>query len=67
MVKRYHGGIDATRSDGKYDYWPIPIGSSNPYCDLVLKGIHISPYGDPADVRSSIASTGFASITPTGP
>lgn len=67
MVKRYECGMDLTRNDGKYDYWPIPISSENDYCDLRLKGIQVAPNGDLSIVENAIAGTLFASIVPTGP
>jgi hypothetical protein len=67
MVKRYLSGLDQTRNDGEYDYWPIPIGSANNYCDLSLIGIHVAPNGDLSRVTDAIDGTKFASIVPTGP
>lgn len=66
LVKRYTCGVDLTRNDGKYDYWPIPISSENDYCELKLKGIHVAPEGDLSSVKEAIAGTKFAMIEPSG-
>lgn len=67
LVKRYKEGPDLTCSNGKYNYWPLPIGSMNEYCDLTLKGIHVAPGGELSAVASATAGTKFALIVPTGP
>lgn len=67
LVKRHDGGVDPTCSDGKYDYWPIPIGTPNPSCKITLIGIHAAPNSDLKEIGKKIANTAFASVSPTGP
>jgi hypothetical protein len=55
MMKRHKGGTDVTRSDGQYDYWPVPIGVRNPVCMIEVTGIECGPNAD----RAAVMPPGF--------
>jgi hypothetical protein len=67
LVKRHDGGLDLTRSDGTFSYWPIPIGQKNDLCDLELIGIHVAPSGCRKDIEAALPNTSFAAVPVTGP
>jgi hypothetical protein len=60
MIKRHKDGTDLTRSDGKYDFWPVPIGRHNPVCLIELTAIECGPNAIRADVAAAIAGTALA-------
>ncbi len=60
MIKRHKDGANLTRSDGKYDYWPVPIGTQNPVCMIELTGIGCGPNAVRADIAAAIAGTALA-------
>jgi hypothetical protein len=60
MMKRHKDGPDVTRSDGQYDYWPVPIGAENPVCMIDVTGIECGPNADRAGVAAAIAGTALA-------
>ena len=60
MIKRHKDGADVTRSDGQYDYWPIPIGAQNAICMIELTGIECGPNANRASVAAAIAGTALA-------
>ncbi|GLQ27429.1 hypothetical protein GCM10007927_22320 [Sulfitobacter pacificus] len=67
LVKRFEGGPDLTHYDGRFDYWPIPIGTPNNYCTIDVTAIHVAPNGKNEEVRKRIANTNLASVPVTGP
>jgi hypothetical protein len=67
LMKRHVGGRDSTLSDGKSDYWPIPIGQDDDVCRLDIIGIHVAPFGDRKDIEAAVAGTGFSGVPITGP
>ena len=60
MIKRHKDGTDLTRSDGKYDFWPVPIGRQNPVCMIELTAIECGPNAIRVDVAAAIAGTALA-------
>ncbi|RVJ46120.1 hypothetical protein [Sinorhizobium meliloti] len=67
LIKRHRDGVDHTRNDGNFDYWPIPIGQEYKHCDLQLLGVHVSPDGDRGAVQAALSGTRFSNIPVTGP
>jgi hypothetical protein len=67
VMKKYAGGFDPTRSDGKSLYWPIPIGQADDVCRLDVLGIHVAPSGDSKEIEAGIAGTALAAVPVTGP
>lgn len=67
LIKRYSGGLDLTRNDGAYDYWPVPIAADNNVCRIDLLGIHVAPSGTKKDIEAAISGTKFAAIPVAGP
>jgi hypothetical protein len=63
MIKRHKDGPDPTRSDGRYDYWPVTIGTQNPVCMIELIAIECGPHAVRADVAAAIAGTALASAS----
>jgi len=60
MIKRHKDGPDVTRSDGRYDYWPVPIGRQNPICMIEVTAIECGPDAIRADVAAAIRGTALA-------
>ena len=67
LVKRFNGGPDLTCYDGRFDFWPIPIGTPNNYCKIDVTASHVAPNGKNEEVRKRIANTNLASVPVTGP
>lgn len=67
LMKRHQGGLDLTRHDGAYSYWPVRISEDNDICRVDLLGIHVAPQGDKAEIDAAIAGTAFAAVPVTGP
>ncbi|ASJ62243.1 hypothetical protein SMB554_24870 (plasmid) [Sinorhizobium meliloti] len=59
LVKRHADEVDLTRNDGEYDYWPIPIGQPNDFCDLQLTGIHVAPGGNRDEIVTALERDAF--------
>jgi hypothetical protein len=60
MIKRHRDGPNFTQSDGKYDFWPVPIGTRNAICMIELTVIECGPNAIRADVAAAIAETALA-------
>lgn len=60
VIKRHKDAPKVTRSDGKYDYRPVPIGTQNPVCKVELTAIECGPNAIEADVAAAIAGTVLA-------
>jgi hypothetical protein len=57
------GGIpDLRRNDGKFDYWPIRLGTSNRVADITLSGIDVNSEKALEQVRKVLAGTGLSAI-----
>jgi hypothetical protein len=65
MIKRHKDGSDLTRSDGRYDYWPVTIGTKNPVCIIELIAIECGPNAVRAEVAAAIAGTALAGASIT--
>jgi hypothetical protein len=55
-------GLDPTRSDGRYEYWPLPISLPNLFCSVELLQVMVGPRGDRAAVRQILAASRFAHV-----
>ena len=66
LIKRhieYRGtGADATRSDGRFEYWPLPIGVPNKWCSIELVQVTPGPACDPALVNQALAVSRFRGV-----
>lgn len=58
------GQPNASRPDGKFDYWPIRIDTPNDIAELSLMGIEAGPHADLDSIRKIVQSSSFARITP---
>jgi hypothetical protein len=59
MVKRFEGGANIDRLDGRYEYWPIPINADNGFCRIELLEIVPGPAAELGDIRAAVAGTQF--------
>lgn len=60
MIERHKDGPNLPRSDGNYDFWPVPIGIPTPACMIELTAIEGGPSAIWADVAAAIAGTALA-------
>lgn len=67
LIKRYKEGPNPVRSDGSFNYWPVPIGEENDFCRVDIVGIHAAPNAIRADIEVAIKGTAFANVPVTGP
>lgn len=62
MVKRHAGGRNEARSDGKHEFWPIPIGEDNDLCRIDLVEIQLGPKANRADIEAIVAGTSLSVV-----
>ena len=67
LVKRYEDGPNPVSTDGRYNYWAVPIGPENDVCRLEIVGIHAAPNAVQADIEAALRNTAFANVPVTGP
>jgi hypothetical protein len=60
MMKRYEDGRDDTKSDGTYEYWPVPIGKQNDICNIDLIEIEPGAHARRPDVAAAVAGTALS-------
>ncbi|MFZ1932540.1 MAG: hypothetical protein WCB27_04730 [Thermoguttaceae bacterium] len=54
--------IDTSRSDGRYEYWPLPINTPNGWCQIELLRVTTGPCCDRNIVNQILASSTFAGV-----
>ncbi|MBY3425265.1 MULTISPECIES: hypothetical protein [Rhizobium] len=62
LIKRHAGGRDDALTDGINQYWPLPIGESNDFCQIDLIEIHPGPNAQMHNIQNTIAGTPFESV-----
>jgi hypothetical protein len=62
LLKRFAGAPNSVQSDGKYEYWSVPIGQANQYCSIDLVEIAVGPDGDRKQVQHAIKGTAFEKV-----
>lgn len=62
MVKRFEGGENIARPEGRYEYWPIPINADNRFCRIELLEIAPGPAAELDNIRAAVAGTQFAHL-----
>jgi len=67
LIKRYEEAPAPVYSDGKSNYWAVPIGVENEVCDLDIVGIHLAPNAVRAEIEAAISGTAFAGVSVTEP
>ena len=66
LIKRYAElqgtNMDASQSDGRYEYWPLPINAANGWCQIELLQVTPGPMCDRSLVNQILASSRFAGL-----
>jgi hypothetical protein len=63
LVKRHEGAKTPVLKGSSHEYWPVPVGAPNPYAQIDLIGIEVSPWGDRAAVEAVVLNTPFANVS----
>ena len=65
LIKRYKCGIEATKNDGNYEYWPIQLAKETPFGRFDLTEITCGPGCTPTEVQNRIKGTKLEGTTIT--
>jgi hypothetical protein len=67
LIKRYEEAPTPVCSDGKFNYWAVPIGVENGVCKLDIVEIHLAPDAVRSEIEGAISGTAFAGVPVTKP
>jgi hypothetical protein len=67
LIKRHKGGRNDARTEGKYEFWPLPIGTRGDLCRLEVLEIQAGPNAVRADIEAAINGTLLATVPVSGP
>jgi hypothetical protein len=60
MIKRYKGGRNDARPDPPYEYWPVPLNSTNDFCRIDVVEINPGATASRSDIVAAISGTSLA-------
>lgn len=62
LIKRHKDGPNLAKSDGSYEYWPLPLGTQTDVCKVEIIGITAAPSADRNTVLQAIKNTPLANV-----
>jgi hypothetical protein len=62
LVKHYDGAPDDRRTDGSFQFWPVPIDTANDVAQVHLSEVRLGASSDRADLKMALAASGFHQV-----